>query len=60
MAIIIAHNHPSEVLEPTAADITVTEQLIAAGDVLGIDLLDHLVITSGKHLSIMQHMTYER
>lgn len=53
VAIIIAHNHPSGRIEPTMADIQVTEQLIAAGEVLGIELLDHLVITATKHASVM-------
>jgi DNA repair protein RadC len=53
VAVILAHNHPSGSLEPTTADIEITEQLIAAGRVLGIELLDHLVITAGKHVSIM-------
>jgi DNA repair protein RadC len=54
VALIIAHNHPSNVLEPTEADIAITEQLISAGKVLGIDLLDHLVITKSKYISIME------
>lgn len=53
VAIILAHNHPSGSLEPTAADIHITEQLIAAGKVLGIELLDHLIVTRSKHVSIM-------
>ena len=53
IAIILAHNHPSGRLEPTAADIHITEQLVAAGKVLGIELLDHLIITKHKHVSIM-------
>ncbi len=53
VAVILAHNHPSGRLEPTAADIHITEQLIAAGKVLGIELLDHLIITRNKHVSIM-------
>lgn len=53
VAIILAHNHPSGRLEPTAADIEITEQLVAAGKVLGIELLDHLVVTATKHVSIM-------
>jgi DNA repair protein RadC len=53
VAIILAHNHPSGRLEPTMADIEITEQLIAAGRVLGIELLDHLIVTATKHVSIM-------
>jgi DNA repair protein RadC len=53
IAVILAHNHPSGKVEPTMADIHITEQLIAAGKVLGIELLDHLVVTATKHISIM-------
>ncbi len=54
VALIIAHNHPSGILEPTAADISVTEQLISAGKVLGIDLLDHLIIADTKYVSVLE------
>jgi DNA repair protein RadC len=54
IAVILAHNHPSGRLEPTMADIEITEQLVTAGQVLGIDLLDHLIITSKRHVSIME------
>lgn len=54
VAVIIAHNHPSGSLEPTAADIEVTSQLQAAGKLLGIDLLDHLIITELQAYSIME------
>jgi DNA repair protein RadC len=51
-AIIIAHNHPSGSLQPTLADVEVTEQLEAAGDLLGIELLDHLIVARDKFVSI--------
>lgn len=54
VAVILAHNHPSGRLEPTSVDIDITEQLIAAGRILGIDLLDHLVIAGNKYLSIIE------
>lgn len=54
IAVIVAHNHPSDVLKPTAADIRVTRQLCAAGEVLGINLLDHLIIGSTECISIME------
>ncbi|MEO7364584.1 MAG: DNA repair protein RadC [Candidatus Saccharimonadales bacterium] len=53
VAIIIAHNHPSGRLEPTMADIQITEQLLNAGDILGIELIDHLIITSSKYSSVL-------
>ena len=43
--IIVAHNHPSGTLEPSRADNRVTTRLREAGQILGIDLLDHLIIT---------------
>lgn len=53
VAVIIAHNHPSGSLEPSDADLEVTHQLVAAGKILGIDLLDHLIIAAGGHRSIL-------
>jgi DNA repair protein RadC len=54
IAVIIAHNHPSGTITPTEADINVTKQLIQAGKVLGIDLLDHLVIANNSFVSILE------
>jgi DNA repair protein RadC len=56
VAVILAHNHPSESLEPSMADLEVTDQLIAAGKILGIDLLDHLVITTSGYRSILEDL----
>ncbi len=53
VAIIIAHNHPSGELSPTAEDLEVTSQLKAAGELLGIELLDHLVIARNGYRSII-------
>jgi len=51
-AIIIMHNHPSGESSPSAADIQVTRDLIRAGQLLKIDLLDHIVIGNGNHTSL--------
>lgn len=53
VAVILAHNHPSGRLEATIQDITITEQLVRAGEVLGIELLDHLIITNQRYTSLM-------
>jgi DNA repair protein RadC len=53
-AIIIAHNHPSGTLAPTQADLDITAQLRAAGAVLGIELLDHLIVTQQNYYSILE------
>lgn len=50
--IILAHNHPSGVIEPSKIDIEITEQLIKAGSLLGINLLDHIVVTKNEFASV--------
>ena len=52
VAIIVAHNHPSGALKITEADLEVTQKLAEAGQILGIDFLDHLVIGKNKFVSI--------
>lgn len=54
VAVIVAHNHPSGSLKPTREDVAVTRQLIAAGEVLGIDMLDHLIIAGDKFVAITE------
>jgi len=46
-AVVIAHNHPSGDATPSAEDLAVTRQIIAAGLVLGIPCLDHVIIGHG-------------
>jgi DNA repair protein RadC len=48
-AIVVAHNHPGGSLEPSGADIVVTKRLRAAGELLGIKLLDHFIVTANAH-----------
>lgn len=50
--VILVHNHPSGVAEPSDADVAVTEQIIAAGRILGITLLDHVIVTKHAFISI--------
>ena len=52
VAIVVVHNHPSGDPTPSAADVSLTEDLVAAGRLLDIDLLDHLVIGHGAHVSL--------
>ncbi|HUZ92784.1 MAG TPA: DNA repair protein RadC [Candidatus Paceibacterota bacterium] len=51
-AMILAHNHPSGIATPSEADIAITKQLIDAGKILGIHVLDHIVVTKNKFSSI--------
>lgn len=57
-AIIVAHNHPSGDTEPSSADIEVTKQLIAAGKILGVALLDHLVFSETGFTSIQEKFNF--
>ena len=52
VSIIIAHNHPSGVLTPSDEDHKVTQRLKEAGEIVGIKLLDHLIITDLACLSL--------
>ncbi|MDH6253598.1 DNA repair protein RadC [Chryseobacterium sp. H1D6B] len=49
--IIIAHNHPSGSLKASREDISVTQKIKEAGEVLSIQLLDHLIITQNSYFS---------
>ncbi len=51
-AVVLAHNHPSGVVTPSDADIQITKQIIQAGKMLGIRLLDHVIIAGGDFTSI--------
>lgn len=51
-SIIIAHNHPSGSASPSPEDITTTVKLREAGEILGIELTDHLIIAQGRWLSM--------
>lgn len=49
--IIIAHNHPSGNLKPSKEDINITQKIKEAGNVLSIQLLDHIIITQNSYFS---------
>lgn len=54
-SVIVAHNHPSDDPTPSEQDITLTQQLAAAGQLLGMHLADHLIVTKTKHFSFRQN-----
>lgn len=53
-SLILAHNHPSGVAEPSLADRGVTEQVLKACSVLDIKVLDHIVIGRGEYVSFAE------
>lgn len=50
-AIILCHNHPSGSLKPSANDDDLTRRLREAGDLLGIDILDHIIVSKNGFIS---------
>jgi len=52
--IIIAHNHPSGVAEPSDDDLSLTKRLMKAGDLLGIELIDHIIVTNSSYISLKE------
>ncbi len=54
-SIIVAHNHPSGNLSPSQDDLSVTQQLKAAGNTLGIKLLDHIIFNRDEYYSLLEH-----
>jgi DNA repair protein RadC len=51
-AVVLVHNHPSGIVTPSEADRIVTVQIAEAGKVLGIDLVDHVIVTDEGFVSI--------
>jgi DNA repair protein RadC len=53
-ALVIMHNHPSGEPQPSEADIKVTRDLMRAGQVLKIEVLDHVIMGAGEHKSLRE------
>lgn len=54
--IIVAHNHPGGSLTPSEEDIQTTRQLIQAGQLLGVQLLDHIIVSYNGMASIREQL----
>lgn len=52
VAVVLAHNHPSGISTPSTADLEITKQLVQAGKIIGIHVLDHVVITKDGFESV--------
>ena len=54
-SIIVSHQHPSGDPTPSREDIEVTKRIVEAGKILGIEVLDHVIVTyTGKHVSLKE------
>ena len=54
VSIILGHNHPSGDSSPSKDDIELTSRIVEAGKIMGIEILDHLIITDGQYLSFKE------
>ena len=54
-ALVIAHNHPSGYVEPSEEDKEITKRLFESSKILGINLLDHVVISRKGYFSFQEH-----
>jgi len=53
-AIVLFHNHPSGDATPSPDDITLTARMVNAGDVMGIDVVDHLILADQTYYSMLE------
>ena len=53
-AIVIFHNHPSGDPTPSPDDVALTRRLVAAGSLIGIDVIDHLILGDARYWSLME------
>lgn len=53
-SVILCHNHPSGSLEPSTQDIAIITQLRDAGALIGIQVLDHIIVTKEYHVSMKE------
>jgi len=53
-SVLFVHNHPSGDPDPSRDDIEITKRLVETGRVIGINVLDHIVISDGKYVSLME------
>ncbi len=53
--IILAHNHPSGDKEPSEDDLEITKRLVEAGKILGIEVVDHIIITKNEPFSFKEN-----
>lgn len=52
--VVIAHNHPSNSIDPSEEDLATTVDLIATGKIVGIEVLDHIIVTRSGFLSFRE------
>jgi DNA repair protein RadC len=54
-SVILAHNHPSGSTSPSDEDLSITRRLVKAGEIIGIKLLDHIIVSRQGYYSLKEH-----
>lgn len=52
--VMLFHNHPSGDTEPSSADFSFTSRVVEAGEILGIEVIDHIIVTKNEYLSLQE------
>ncbi|MBA7694037.1 hypothetical protein ES703_102638 [subsurface metagenome] len=58
VSIILCHNHPSGDLSPSEEDIKITKRLIEVGELLGVKVLDHLIVSDQGYRTLRDHIKF--
>lgn len=53
-AVVMFHNHPSGDPQPSSEDVDLTRRMVAAGDLMGIHVIDHVVLGDGRYCSLKE------
>jgi DNA repair protein RadC len=53
-SVILVHNHPSGDTRPSDDDLELTRRLVKAGEIMGVEVLDHVIVSEKKHLSMKE------
>lgn len=53
-SLVVAHNHPSGCLEPSEPDLDLTQRMVKAGEILGIAILDHIIVSTTGYVSLRE------
>ena len=53
--VLLLHNHPSGNVDPSESDILVTQRLALAGEILGIQVEDHVILANNEYYSMREH-----
>lgn len=57
--VLLAHNHPTGNPDPSEHDVLITKRLVKAGNILGIELIDHVIVTKHTYLSMREQGLFE-